>query len=371
MSEGRPYLIIAAGGTGGHMFPAQALAEVMLRRGWRVRLSTDARGACYSGGFPEGTEIETVSSASFARGGLAGRLLAAPRVAGGVAAAVLRMLGARPDVVAGFGGYPSIPALAAAWALGVPRMIHEQNGVPGRVNRLFARRVDAVACGTWPTALPAGVAGIHVGNPVRAAVLARAGAPYIPPGDYPMAILVIGGSQGARVLADVVPPAIAALPGALLRQIRVSHQAREEDLARVAAFYDDQGIPAEVAPFFADVPRRISEAQLVISRAGASSLAEIAVIGRPAILIPYPHAADDHQSANARAPAEAGAAVVIPQARLSVEALREQMALVLGDPEGAARMARAALSVAVADAHERLADMVSELARKGRRGDTR
>lgn len=365
MNANRPYLVIAAGGTGGHMFPAQALAETMLRRGWRVRLSTDARGARYTGGFPHSTEIEKVSSATFARGGILGRLLVAPRIVAGVAGALWRMLRDRPDVVVGFGGYPTIPALSAACILRLPRMIHEQNGVPGKVNRLFAKRVDAVACGTWPTRLPEGVEGIHTGNPVRAAVLERAGAGYIPPGDYPMSILVIGGSQGARVLSDVVPPAINALRGDLLRNIRVSHQARDEDGERVAAYYAENGIPAEVEPFFRDLPRRMSEAQLVISRAGASSLADIAVIGRPAILIPYPHAADDHQTANASGLAQAGAAVVIPEAKLSVDVLAEQIALVLDNPDGAAQMSRAALGVAMPDAHERLAETVIGLAEKG------
>src|SRR6056297_3500830 len=241
MSRTHPYLMIAAGGTGGHMFPAQALAEVMLRRGWRVRLSTDSRGARYVGGFPHSVEIEQVASATFARGGLVNKILTPLHVAGGVLGAVLRMGRDRPDAVAGFGGYPTIPALSAAWLLRRPRMIHEQNGVLGRVNRLFSRRVDKVACGTWPTELPPGVEGVHVGNPVRAAVLERAGAGYIPPGDYPMSVLVIGGSQGARALSDTVPPAIAGLPMEMLRNIRVSHQAREEDAARVAQFYAEHG----------------------------------------------------------------------------------------------------------------------------------
>jgi len=204
--------VIAAGGTGGHMFPAQALAEAMLARGWRVKLSTDARGARYTGGFPEAVEIEEVHAATFARGGPAARAAVPFKLAAGVLAAVLKMRRDRPAAVVGFGGYPSIPALAAARLLRLPRMIHEQNGVLGRVNQVFARHVDAIACGTWPTALPEGVEAVHTGNPVRAAVLARAGAPYAPPGDYPMSILVIGGSQGARALSDTVPAAIAALP---------------------------------------------------------------------------------------------------------------------------------------------------------------
>ena len=227
-------LLIAAGGTGGHMFPAQALAEAMLARGWRVKLSTDDRGARYAGGFPAAVKIERVASATFARGGIAAKLAVPFRILGGVLGAIWSQLRDRPTAVVGFGGYPSIPALSAAWVLRRPRMIHEQNGVLGRVNQVFARRVDKVACGTWPTALPGGVTGVPVGNPVRQAVLDRAGSPYIPPGDYPMAMVVIGGSQGARVLSDVVPSAVAMLPEGLRANLRVAHQARDDDAAQAA-----------------------------------------------------------------------------------------------------------------------------------------
>lgn len=364
MNETQPLLVIAAGGTGGHMFPAQALAEVMLRKGWRVKLSTDARGARYTGGFPHSVEIEQISSATFSRGGMLARMLVPLRIAGGAIGATWRMLRDRPDVVVGFGGYPAIPAMAAAWVLHRPRMIHEQNGVLGRVNKLFARRVDAVACGTWPTELPQGVEGIHTGNPVRGAVLERAGAPYIVPGDYPMSILVIGGSQGARILSDVVPPAIAQLPMDVLANLRVSHQARDEDGERVAAYYAAQGINADVQPFFQDVPRRMSEAQLVISRSGASSVADISVIGRPSILIPFAAAAADHQTANARGLGAAGGAVVIPEAEFEVDALAKQIAAVLGQPEAALQMARSALSVGKPEATEELVQLVEHLAHK-------
>ncbi|MCX7890437.1 MAG: UDP-N-acetylglucosamine--N-acetylmuramyl-(pentapeptide) pyrophosphoryl-undecaprenol N-acetylglucosamine transferase [Rhodobacteraceae bacterium] len=361
-----PLLLIAAGGTGGHMFPAQALAEAMLARGWRVRLSTDARGARYAGGFPPAVAVQTVAAATTARGGVAGRIAAPFRIAAGIAAAKWRMILDRPAVVAGFGGYPTIPALAAAWALRVPRLVHEQNGVLGRVNAAFARRVDAVACGTWPTALPPGVAGTHTGNPVRQAVRDRAGAPYIPPGDYPLSLLVIGGSQGARILSEVVPAALAALPAALRGRLRVAHQARAEDQDRALAAYEAAGIAAEVMPFFADIPRRLSEAQLVVSRAGASSVADIAAIGRPAILVPYAAATADHQTANARALVEAGAAILIPESRLDAGTLSAHIAAVLEDPAAAQRMAAAALACAVPDATERLAAMVEALAEKRR-----
>ncbi|WP_377189990.1 UDP-N-acetylglucosamine--N-acetylmuramyl-(pentapeptide) pyrophosphoryl-undecaprenol N-acetylglucosamine transferase [Ruegeria meonggei] len=361
---GKPYLLIAAGGTGGHMFPAQALAEAMLHKGWRVRLSTDARGARYTSGFPHTTEITEASSATFARGGLAAKLMVGPKIAGGVTAMSVQMLRDRPDVVVGFGGYPSIPALGAATLLKIPRMIHEQNGVLGRVNQLFATRVAQVACGVWPTDLPEGAQGIHTGNPVRAAVLDRAAAGYIPPGDYPMSILVMGGSQGARVLSDVVPGAIAALPEGLRHHIRVAHQARDEDGARVTAFYNDHGIRAEVQPFFQDVPRRMSDAQLVISRSGASSVADISVIGRPSILVPFAAAAGDHQTANARGLVQAGGSVMIPENLLDVSALTEQITAVLTNPEAAQKMAHAALSTGAPDATERLVALVEQLAQK-------
>ena len=344
------------------MFPTQALAEALVARGWRVQLSTDARGARYAGGFPAEVTVRQVAAGSTAQGGTVARLLAPLRLAAGVAAAWAAFRRDRPAVVAGFGGYPAFPALAAAWALRLPRLIHEQNGVPGRVNRLFAARVGAVACGTWPTALPAGVAAEHTGNPVRAAVMARAGAPYIAPGEHPMSLLVIGGSQGARILSDVVPEAVARLPEAVRGRLRVAHQARPEDAERAAAAYARAGIAAEVAPFFADIPDRLAEAQLVIARAGASTLAELTVVGRPSVLIPYAAAAGDHQSANARPLAEAGAAVVLPEAEATPDRLAADLSRLLAGPEPAAAMAAAALRAGRPDATERLAALVDRLA---------
>lgn len=340
------------------MFPAQSLAEEMLSRGWRVKLSTDDRGARYAGGFPEDVDIEILPSATFARGGLAAKVMVPFKLSAGVMRAMRGFRSDRPALVAGFGGYPSIPALAAGVLMKLPRIIHEQNGVPGRVNEVFASRVNAFACGTWPTKLPQGIEGAHTGNPVRAAVLARAEAPYIPPGDYPMSVLVIGGSQGARILSDTVPEALSRLPHVIRAQLRVAHQARPEDHDRVTAFYDAAGIAAEIEPFFDDVPNRMADAQLVICRSGASTVADLSVIGRPAILIPYAVAAGDHQTANARALCDAGAAIMIPESKLTAETLAEQATTILSNPKGASQMARAALSVAVPDAATRLADLV-------------
>ncbi|MEH6739894.1 MAG: undecaprenyldiphospho-muramoylpentapeptide beta-N-acetylglucosaminyltransferase [Sulfitobacter sp.] len=359
-----PLLVIAAGGTGGHMFPAQALAEVMLARGWRVKLSTDARGARYTSGFPDAVEIEQIASATFARGGLLAKALVPMRILSGTLSAAMRMMRDKPSAVIGFGGYPSIPALGASWMLRLPRMIHEQNGVLGRVNEIFSKRVDAVACGTWPTTLPEGVEAFHVGNPVRASVLERAGAAYIAPGDYPMEVLVMGGSQGARILSDVIPPAIAALPMEMLRNIRVSHQAREEDGTRVAQYYAENGINADVQPFFHDVPRRMSEAQLVISRSGASSIADLTVIGRPSILIPFAAAAGDHQVANGHGLVEAEAAIMIREDAANPETLTEHIEMILSNGAAALTMANKALSLGKPEAAETLADMVQNLTLK-------
>ena len=362
-----PLLIIAAGGTGGHMFPAQALAEAMLAKGWRVKLSTDARGARYTGGFPEAVEVNVVGSATFARGGIAQKLTVPFRILAGIGAAKWRMFRERPTVVVGFGGYPAIPAMSAAWALRIPRMIHEQNGVLGRVNQLFAKRVDQIACGTWPTALPGKGEGVHTGNPVRAAILEHAGAPYIPPGDYPMSILVMGGSQGARVMSDIVPPAISALPQEIRRNIRVGHQARPEDLDRAKEYYESEVIQADVQTFFDDVPRRMVDAQLVISRSGASTVADVSVVGRPAIWVPLASAIRDEQTANARQLVEAGAAEVIQEPDFEVAPLTARLTELLSDGQGMLKMAQAAVACGVPDATERLVQLVENLAEAGKK----
>ncbi len=362
-----PLLLIAAGGTGGHMFPAQALAEAMIAKGWRVKLSTDPRGARYAGGFPDAVQRVVVTSATFARGGALAKLAVPFRIAGGIFAALGAMILDRPSVVVGFGGYPSIPALTAAWVLRCPRMIHEQNGVLGQVNEIFATHVDKVACGTWPTVLPNGVEGIYTGNPVRGVVLDRAGSGYITPGDYPMSLLVIGGSQGARILSDIVPDAVARLPAALRMFLRVAQQARPEDIDRVSAAYSAADVRAEIEPFFTDIPRRLSEAQLVISRAGASSVADISVIGRPSILIPFAAATGDHQTANAAGLRDAGAAIVLTENQLDAGVLSQHIAAILSAPKAALTMSQAATRLGKPDATERLVALVEALVKRVKR----
>jgi len=241
-------------------------------------------------------------------------------------------------------------------------MIHEQNGVLGRVNQVFARRVNTVACGTWPTDLPIGVTGIHTGNPVRGAILDRHNTPYPTTIDGPLNILIMGGSQGARILSDVVPDAVSRLPMDLHTRLHISHQARPEDLARVTDAYTLAGIEADVQTFFADVPDRMSNAHLVITRAGASSVADVSIIGRPAILIPFAAATADHQTANARGLVDAGAALLIQESALDPAALSEQIHAILTDLPRATEMAANALSTGTPDATERLAALVEQLA---------
>ncbi|MEM6385918.1 MAG: UDP-N-acetylglucosamine--N-acetylmuramyl-(pentapeptide) pyrophosphoryl-undecaprenol N-acetylglucosamine transferase [Pseudomonadota bacterium] len=356
-----PHLVIAAGGTGGHMFPAQALAEVGLSRGWRVTLSTDPRGARYATGFPSSVSIRQVTSATPARGGIVGKVLAPFRVLFGTLTAIARFVADRPSAVAGFGGYPSIPALSAAWVLRVPRLIHEQNGVLGRVNQVFATRVHNVACGTWPTVLPSNADAIHVGNPVRGAVRQLAGYPYPGP-EQTLHVVAFGGSQGARVISDTVPEAIARLPETLRQKLAVTHQARPEDAARVKQVYDAAGIEVDIAPFFADMPERMAAAHLVICRSGASSVADLSIIGRPSILIPLAAAIRDEQTANARGLVDADAAVLIPESKLDPASLSEQILLILTSPGVGKRMAANALTVGTPNAAEALADLVGHLA---------
>ncbi len=363
--SGKPLLIIAAGGTGGHMFPAQALAEEMLRRGWRVKLSTDERGNKYSGGFPEGIEREVVRSASPSQGSLVNRALSPFKITVGAISAIRAMRRDRPAAVVGFGGYPALPALIAARLLKLPRMIHEQNGVLGRVNRLFARQVSVVACSVWPTVTPPKTRTVHTGNPVRNAILEHASEDYQPPGQWPMQILVIGGSQGARALSQIVPEAIAALPEGLRRFLTIFHQARDEDFQIAKDTYENAGVAADVRPFFDKVAERIASAQLVISRAGASSVADISVIGRPSILIPYPSATNDHQTANAQGLADSGGAFVLQESALTAEGLSGHIAAILSDPDGAIAMAQAAAAQGKPNATQELANLVETLAKKG------
>lgn len=359
MAGSAPLLIVAAGGTGGHVFPAQALAEEMVHRDWQVELWTDRRGARYADGFPTAVSLRHLPSASPSRGAVTRRVLAPLKIGLGIVLGVLRMARARPAAVAGFGGYAAFPALMAAWMMRVPRLLHEQNGVLGRANRLIAKRVNIVACGIPGTDVPPGARVIVTGNPVRQQIRG-ASVPAVA-GDDPLRILVLGGSQGSRLIDHALPAAVATLDRALRERLLIDQQVRPENIAETRSAWQRLGVKAEIAPFFCDVAARLARSHLVICRAGASTVAELAIVGCPSILIPYAAAADDHQSANAAWLAAAGAAQILPEATLTPHDLARAIGDIVRDPERHAAMAAAAARIAHPGAARDLAAAVTEL----------
>ena len=356
-------VVLSAGGTGGHLFPAQALATELVRRGRRIVVMTDARAKNYGSAFP-GAEIETVPSASPANAGLVGKLLVPVEIVRGVVVGLFKLFRLKPDVVVGFGGYPSLPTMLAASLARYPTAIHEQNAVLGRVNRLIAKHTSAIAT-SFPFMLhaPRGSSRVvYTGNPVRPEAVTLAHAPYDAPGrEERMRLLIFGGSQGARALSELVPPAIALLPNDIRSRLSVVQQCRPEDIDLVRAAYAALDVPAEVAEFFSDLPKRIADAHLVICRSGASTVSELAVIGRPAILIPYPFATDDHQTANAEVLSTAGGAWLIQQRDLTAERLAELLVETLSSPSKLSTCAAAAAALGKPDAAKRLADLVERI----------
>jgi UDP-N-acetylglucosamine--N-acetylmuramyl-(pentapeptide) pyrophosphoryl-undecaprenol N-acetylglucosamine transferase len=358
-------ILLAAGGTGGHLFPAEALGVELIRRGLRVRLVTDSRALRYSGLFTRQT-IDVVPSAtvrSRAPWSLAhtGLMLAA---GGAVSVNLMRRL--KPAAVVGFGGYPTLPPVLAARLLGVPGIIHEANAVLGRANRFLSKHVSAIA-----TSLPGvldrdpALAGktTTVGTPMRPAILAAAAINYVSPQSTgPFRLLVVGGSQGARVMADIVPGAIERLEPSLWNRLILTQQVREEDMSRVGAVYERLKIKAELAPFFSDLPARLASNDLVVSRSGAGTVAELAAIGRPSILVPLPGSIDQDQFANAGVLAQANGALRIAQADFTPDRLAAEISALAAEPARLAAMAAGARSVGRLDGAERLADLVMKVA---------
>ena len=359
-----PLVLLAAGGTGGHLFPAQALADALLKRGAIVDLATDARAAHFK--FPART-VHLIPSATLRGRNPIALARTATLLTLGTAKAWSMLGRVRPAVVVGFGGYPTVPPLMAATLRGIPTVLHEQNGVMGRANRLLAARVTAIATGFRTLArLDPRLQGkiTFTGNPVRAEVIAAAATPYAAPAaDGKLRLLVFGGSQGARVMAEIVPAAIERLTADLRARLAVVQQARAEDLDAVRGIYGRLGVAAETAPFFSDLPARMAAAHLVISRSGASTVAELSAIGRPAILVPLPHALDQDQFINAGVLEAAGGAIRIEQRDFTPERLAAEIAGLAGEPGRLARMAQAAKSAGTVDAAERLADLVLKVAR--------
>src|SRR5450432_1298075 len=360
-----PLILLAAGGTGGHLFPAEALGVELMKRGMRVRLVTDSRALRYSGLFSKDM-IDVVPSEtmrgrdpwSLAR---TGTMLAA-----GTAVAFNLMRRLKPAAVVGFGGYPTVPPLLAARLYGTPGIIHDANAVLGRANRFLSRRVNAIA-----TSLP-GVLDrdpqlsgktTTVGTPMRPAILAAAAVKFVSPEPAgPLRLLVVGGSQGARVMADIVPGAIERLEPALWNRLVLTQQVRDEDMARVRTVYDGLKINAELAPFFGDLPARLASSHLVVSRSGAGTVAELGAIGRPSILVPLPGAIDQDQFANAGVLAQADGAIRIAQGDFTPDRLAAEISALAAEPARLTAMAEGARTVGRLDAAERLADLVMKVA---------
>lgn len=354
-------IVIAAGGTGGHFFPAEALAAELIARGHRVVLMTDARSGALKSAVFVGSEQHILAGT-----GLAGRGVL--RAARGLAALAVGTLQARrilhrlePAAIVGFGGYPCVPPVVAARSLRRRPLVvlQEQNAVLGRANRYLTRFADFLALGVeFTKRIPVGVHTIFTANPVRPAIAALTGQPYEPPGRM-VDILVLGGSLGARVFSDIVPAAIELLPLPLRARLAVTQQCRAEDLPKVAATYKATGVPALLAPFFDDVATHLTRAHIVIARAGASTCAELRVAGRPSILVPLPGAIDDHQVANAADLVNAGAARMLAQRDFTAETLAAALVELLGDPARLSVMAREAARTARPDAAARLADLIA------------
>lgn len=354
------HYVLAAGGTGGHLIPAFALATELDRRGHHVALITDERGAQIPGK-PDFLTAHILPAGRFGKNPLhwhkgLGAVLEGRRMA-------LRLFETfSPSAVIGFGGYPAFPALAAATSAKIPALVHEQNAVLGRVNRLLAGRVQAIATAYPDVARlkPKHAGKVHlVGNPVRAEVLALREEEF--PAfteDSLLKVLVTGGSQGASVLSEVVPDGLAMLPPALRQRLQVTQQCRPEDIERVRERYRTHDIPAELGTYFEDMAARLAEAHLFIGRAGASTIAELTAVGRPAILIPLPIATDDHQAANTRELVKAGGARMIRQANFTGKELAKQIQVLAQKPQTLATAAHAAWNCGRPRAVEDLADLV-------------
>ncbi|HVY52775.1 MAG TPA: undecaprenyldiphospho-muramoylpentapeptide beta-N-acetylglucosaminyltransferase [Devosia sp.] len=356
---------LMAGGTGGHLFPAMALAQELRRRGHVIHLMTDHRVGGYGENFPA-RETHVIPSATPSVRNPLAFAGAALKLAWGTAVAWRRLGGIRPEAVVGFGGYPVFPPFLAARLRGIPGILHEQNAVMGRANRALARYADRIALSFEKTQYANVFAAkcVLTGNPVRDRVLEAAAQAYAEPGaGGPLKLVVTGGSQGARVFADLVPAAIAGLPEGLRHRLRVVQQCRPEDLDRVAEAYRQAKVNVELEAFFTDLPERMAQAHLVICRAGASTVAELTVLGRPAILVPLPGSLDADQANNARLMAAAGAGWIMEQATLSPPSLANRLTSLFGDPATLTAAAAAARALGQPRAVQKLADLVEAAGR--------
>ena len=354
-------MLLAAGGTGGHMFPAQALAEHLGGLGWDIAMMTDARGRKHAGNIPADPIIEVQAATISPRRPIkaVGGIM---KLAKGTAQAKAFMREFKPDVVVGFGGYPAFPAMRAAQALNIPTVLHEQNAVLGRVNRVFAAKANVVASGFEVLKrAPKGTRHICTGNPLRAQIVNAIPKGYTPPSDD-IHLLIVGGSLGAKIVSETVPAAIALLPVEMQKRLVVVQQTRAEYMEKAQAIYKTCGVRATCAPFFSDIEHHLARAHYVIARAGASSVSEIAVMGKPSLLVPLAIAMDDHQTVNALALKDHGAADILPESEFTAEGVKTTLQERLNDSHWLKTASASARLASHADATSKLAELVVKAA---------
>ncbi|MGA7328205.1 MAG: undecaprenyldiphospho-muramoylpentapeptide beta-N-acetylglucosaminyltransferase [Rhodomicrobium sp.] len=365
MSRGS--LMLAAGGTGGHLFPAQALGEEMIRRGWDVDLITDTRGNVFGAEFPA-RKVYKVPAATFRGRSPIEATKTLGTLGNGFQVSYRIMAEAEPKAIIGFGGYPTLAPVLAAIGKGIPSAIHEQNSIMGQANRFLAPMVKVIACSFEHTKYLEGKLAVKArvtGTPLRAAVLALHNVPYRPPSSQSqLNLLVVGGSQGARYFSDTVPGALQLLPAPMRDRLFVMQQCREEDIDRVFEAYEAAGVAAELATFFEDLPYRMSNSHLIIARSGATTVAELCALGRPALLVPLPHAKDNDQLENATRLQAAAGGWCLPQESLTQENLASTVQRLLEDPAALVKAATSAHALANYHAVQNLAEMLEELAEK-------
>lgn len=356
-------ILLAAGGTGGHMFPAQALAEILKAEGWDIALMTDVRGLKHADCIPANPKIE-VQAASISPRKPLKAILGALKLAKGVRTAKRFIKDWKPDIVVGFGGYPAFPALRAAQTLNIPTILHEQNAVLGRVNKVFARKVDHVVSGfDILQKLPEGSNWTAIGNPLRTGILKASKRTYKTP-KRKINLLIVGGSLGARLLSETVPKAVALLPKDLRARLNVVQQTREESLELARSLYAQAGVKAQCAPFFTDIETHLSSAHYIIARAGASSVSEIMAMGLPSLLVPLAIAMDDHQRVNARPLKNLGAADILPEFEFTPESLKTILLERLNDSTWLESASKNARSAAKPGAGTALAKLVVKTAKR-------
>ena len=360
----RRHVMLAAGGTGGHIFPAIAVAESLMERGYRVSIIADSRGVILGSYLPE-VIVHRISASGFG-GNVIAKAKSILSMGIGVVQAHLLIRSYRPCCIVGFGGYPSVPTMVAATTRSLPTVIHEQNALLGRANQLLAGRVSAIAMSFADThgIKPENKEKIVLtGNPVRRAFRDIRLLPYPPVGNngQGLKVLVLGGSLGASIFSDIVPRAIAKMPNSLRRHFAITQQCRKEDIDQTRKTYEAAGVVAELATFFDNIPERMAAAHLVISRAGASTISELSEAGRPAILVPYPFAVDDHQTVNARSIDEANGGWLIPQDDFTLDTLSSLLEAFVNLPNTLASAAAAAKSLGGRNAADVLADQVDRL----------